>query len=805
LSANVENLVLTGADAIDGSGNELDNVLTGNEAANVLSGLDGNDTLIANGGNDRLDGGLGADTMLGGAGDDTYVVDNVGDLVVEAADSGADTVESSITYTLTDNVENLALTGTADINGTGNALDNVITGNDAANTLSGLDGNDTLIANGGNDLLDGGVGADNMLGGAGDDTYVVEEVGDAVIEDFNSGVDHVLSSITYTLADNVENLTLTGIADINGTGNELDNALIGNSGNNLLIGLGGNDVLDGGLGADVMIGGIGDDIYVVDNVGDRVVEAGGDEHDGGYDDKHDGKHDGKHDDDDHDDDDGGYIWPEYPSGGVDTVRSSITYALGRNIENLVLTGVEAINGTGNELDNILVGNAAANVLKGRDGNDTLIGNGGMDTLIGGEGDDTYYVDDVQSLLVEEHKEGVDTVVSSVSYVLKNNFENLTLTGDQSLYAIGNKLDNLLTGNDGNNILSGGDGDDTLDGGMGMDTLIGGSGDDIYVIDNAGDNVIESRNAGTDAVYSSISYTLTDNVENLALSGTAGISGTGNALDNVITGNGGANMLSGMGGNDTLQGNTANDILQGGDGNDTLRDNGGNNLLDGGRGADSLAGNAGNELFAGGTGNDVIRTGDGADIIVFNRGDGRDAVYGGAGTDNTLSLGGNIRYKDIALSKVDDDLVLEVGDSDQITFKDWYETDANYKSVLNLQVMTEAMAEFDAGSSDPLLNRSVQQFDFTAIVNAFDQARGNKSGEGSFKHWSVMNTLLDAHLAANDSAALGGDLAYRYGRNGTLAGIGLVAAQEIIGAPQFGVQAQALGQPPVIGSEVARLG
>ena len=321
--------------------------------------------------------------------------------------------------------------------------------------------------------------------------------------------------------------------------------------------------------------------------------------------------------------------------------------------------------------------------------------------------------------------------------------------------------------------------------------------------------------------STVSYTLADNVENLTLtgpastssgqastgSGQAGVSivGTGNALDNVIIGNDGANMLFGLDGNDTLQGNAAGDILQGGDGNDILRDNGGNNLLDGGSGNDSLTGNAGNELFAGGRGSDTIRTGDGADIIVFNRGDGRDTVYGGIGTDNTLSLGGNIRYKDIELSKVDEDLVLEMDDGDQITFKDWYETDANYKSVLNLQIVTDAMAGFNAGSSDPLLNQSVQQFDFTAIVNAFDQARGNKSGEGSFRHWSVMNTLLDAHLAANDSAALGGDLAYQYGKNGTMAGFSQTAAQTIIGAAQFGNQAQTIGQLPTIGAEVARLG
>lgn len=779
LAANVENLILAGVDAIDGTGNELDNVITGSTANNIL------------------DGAAGADVMAGGAGDDTYIVDNAADVVVENLDEGTDIVFSSVSYGLSANTENLTLTDTAGINGTGNELNNLLVGNDAANTLTGLDGNDTLIANAGNDLLDGGLGADTMAGGAGADFYLVDNALDVVVEYLNEGIDTILSLISYKLSANVENLTLAGTADINGTGNEMDNVLIGNSGSNLLNGLDGNDFLDGGPGADVMAGGIGDDTYVIDHVGDLVMEAGGKEHD----DKHDSKRDGG----EHEDDDMNCAWPEYLSGGIDTVLSSINYVLGSNVENLVLNGSEAVNGTGNKLDNILVGNAAANVLKGKGGDDTLIGNGGADILVGGEGDDTYYVDDMQSLLVEERKEGVDTVVSSVSYVLKDNFENLTLTGALSTCATGNALDNVLIGNEGNNILSGGEGDDRLDGGCGIDTLLGGSGDDVYVVDNIGDIVIENRKDGMDTVRSTVSYTLANNVENLTLIGVDDINGIGNALDNVIIGNAGASMLSGLDGNDTLQGNTASDVLQGGNGNDILRDNGGNNLLDGGRGADYLSGNAGNELFAGGTGNDVIHTGDGADIIVFNRGDGRDVVHGGVGTDNTLSLGGNIHYKDIALTRADDDLVLEIGDKDQITFKSWYETDANYKSVLNLQVVADAMAKFDASSSDLLLNRSVQRFDFTAIVNAFDQACDNKSGKGSFRHWSVMNALLDAHLAANDTAALGGDLAYQYGRNGAMTGVSLAAAQDFIGDSQFGLQAQTLSRLQTVGVEVVRLG
>ncbi|MDO8890909.1 MAG: calcium-binding protein [Sulfurimicrobium sp.] len=181
-------------------------------------------------------------------------MDNILNVVTENLNEGTDLVQSSVTHTLAANVENLTLTGTTTISGTGNTLDNVLTGNSAANTLTGGEGNDRL---------DGKTGADKMFGGTGDDTYVVNVSTDVITENADEGIDSVESSVTHTLAANVENLTLTGTSAINGTGNSLNNILIGNSANNTFTGGAGNDTLDGLGGADTLTGGTGNDTYIM--------------------------------------------------------------------------------------------------------------------------------------------------------------------------------------------------------------------------------------------------------------------------------------------------------------------------------------------------------------------------------------------------------------------------------------------------------------------------------------------------------------------------------------------------------------
>jgi Ca2+-binding RTX toxin-like protein len=310
ISGEVENLVLqTGA--ANGTGNASANRITGNGAANLLSGLGGADVLIGGTGddtllggddadrleggtgNDLLEGGAGADTLIGGTGNDTYVVDDPGDVIVEAASGGTDTVRAYASYVLSAGLENLELMGTDAIDGTGTALNNLLTGNDGHNVLQGLDGADVLNGAGGddelrggagNDTLDGGEGADVLIGGDGYDLYQVDDGGDLIVETATGGLDKVSATASFVLADNVEQLTLAGAADLDGTGNVLANLIAGNAGANLLSGLAGADTLlggagddrlDGGAGADKLTGGEGADVFVLGADAVHPTGAGG--------------------------------------------------------------------------------------------------------------------------------------------------------------------------------------------------------------------------------------------------------------------------------------------------------------------------------------------------------------------------------------------------------------------------------------------------------------------------------------------------------------------------------------------------
>lgn len=308
--------------AIGGSGNDT---LIGNTANNVLYG---------NSGNDRLDGGAGTDILYGGAGNDVYVLTDSLDRFAETAGYGTDTIIASFSYTLADgsNVENLWLSGSA-IYGTGNQSNNSILGNKFSNTLRG---------GGGDDTLNGGEGFDVLYGGLGNDTYVLDAVNDIVTEAGGGGIDTILTSKSRSLMNytGIENMTLSGLLEINATGNQLANMLTGNSAAN---------ILDGGLGADRMIGREGEDTYIVDNVSDVIVE--------------------------------GYS----PMLDIDTVKSSVISIdlkkYGSYVENGTLTGSLNLNLTGNDGANTLNGNSGKNIITGGLGYDTMTGGTGADVFL----------------------------------------------------------------------------------------------------------------------------------------------------------------------------------------------------------------------------------------------------------------------------------------------------------------------------------------------------------------------------------------------------------------------------------------
>ncbi|MBL0845222.1 putative Ig domain-containing protein [Pseudomonas mediterranea] len=287
--------------------------------------------------------------------------------------------------------------------------------------ISGTDQADTLVGSSGNDTLDGDLGADSLTGGDGNDIYVVDNAFDSVVETntSTSQIDTVKASVSWTLGANLENLVLTGVSDIDGTGNERRNFITGNIANN---------VLDGAAGNDSMSGGDGNDTYYVDNTGDTVIETNSNP----------------------------------LTGGIDSVHSRLaSYTLASNVENLYIDTPDAANGTGNTLDNTLFAGAGNNVLDGREGNDTV-----------------SFAQALAGVTVTLSTSAQQNTIGSGLDTLKN-FENLT----GSAYAdtlTGNSGGNILDGGAGNDTLVGGSGDDRLIGGAGTDNLTGGTGADTYV-------------------------------------------------------------------------------------------------------------------------------------------------------------------------------------------------------------------------------------------------------------------------------------------------------------------------------------
>ena len=532
-------------------------VLIGGVSDNMIDGRSGSETegdadLIYGGaGNDTLFGGYPA-TLHGGDGNDLLI-----DGLVQYGGAGDDELRPTIYGDAYGGQGNDTLTGYTAANLYGGEGDDVFyTGGEGAVAHGGL-GNDTIYTDGGyidearifgdegDDLIVASDVVYGISGGDGDDTIDLTQGGNA---SGDAGNDTLIGGYGSRLfggfGNDVLRLTATGYdyggGESHGYGGDGNDKLFSGNGSDFLYGEADNDVLGGGAGADVLDGGTGNDTL-----------------DGGI--------------------------------GLDTLDG----------------------GSGNDS---LLGGAGADVLRGGSGSDTLEGGTGLDTLEGGSGNDTYIMPSIADATIEAANGGVDTVISTVTQTLRTNFENLVLTGFAAVNGTGNGLGNQITGNAAANILvgnsgndsllggagadvlRGGSGNDTLEGGTGLDTLEGGSGNDTYIMPSIADATIEAANGGVDTVISTVTQTLRTNFENLVLTGTAAVNGTGNGLGNQITGNAAANILVGNSGNDVLRGIGGADRLIGGSGHDTLQGGTGNDRLIGGLGRDQLSGGAGNDVF-----------------------------------------------------------------------------------------------------------------------------------------------------------------------------------------------------------------
>jgi len=668
------------AQQFDASGNPVNgaNTWTGTAGADsftaptsddwTMSGLGGNDTITGLDGHDTIDGGDGNDTLAGGHGNNTVDGGDGDDVVLGGANSGTtnhlsggagtDTLDLSTGYIVSlslavttqqggyfiSGFENLIGTSAYGDDLTGDAGANTISGNGGGDTINGGDGDDTLNGDAGGDTVSGGLGNDTINGGDGNDTLSGGAGDDAL--DGGTGSDtatygDAAAAVsvnllgTHTATGGAGTDTLSGIENLTGSafndtlyGDDGNNQISGGAGNDTIFGYGGVNTLNGGDGSDslwatgpanaalggatntalggagndliygrggadttnTLDGGDGDDVVTMEAQSTNIADGGA-----GFD----------------------YL---YVSGFLRTsglnvdLTSLWTTGSGSFDSGSTFTGFESVLGArGSDFDDVInLGGAAttadvhigdlADSGGGQGGNDTIVGTNGANYVSGNDGNDTL-----------AGLAGVDR-----------------LSG-------GNGNDALDGGADADTLL-GGDGTDSLNGGAGADTMTGGAGDDNYVVDDAGDVVIEAAGEGIDRVVSALgAYTLADGVEELIAAGGGMVEAvfTGNALGNLIRGVGyepasgifSNDTLSGLGGNDALEGFAGNDVLNGGGGNDTLY--GGNaetwgpvtseerDTLDGGAGADAMIGGAGDDLYYVDDAGDAVTelAGEGTDRVI----------------------------------------------------------------------------------------------------------------------------------------------------------------------------------------------
>ncbi|CCC96833.1 calcium-binding protein [Azospirillum baldaniorum] len=524
----------------------------------------------------------------------------------------------------------------------------VLTGTPLQNHILGYEGDDKLSGSTSRDTLDGGEGADTLSGGAGDDVYIVDNVRDVVRELVNEGVDEVRTSLnSYTLGANLERLTFIGTGNFAGTGNTLDNMIVGGSG---------NDTLTGGAGADTLIGGDGDDRFYFDDA-DAPLQGGA-----GFDTA---------------------VVQGSVGASLDLAACSIEQAYGGG-------GDDSLIGTGALLGLAINGRDGDDLILGSAFNDTLTGGNGSDTLIAGDGDDVLYIDADDALVsggagfdtVYVQGDGnltLDLTASGIERVFSGSGNDiLTATGSVTLVEInggagddllvGSAFDDTLRGDAGNDTLYGGDGNDVLVGGSGDNVLFGGAGDDRLYVDTQTASL--DGGAGNDTVYArysgGVTLDLSASIE--LFSGSVGsdtVTAVNASAAVELIGGDGDDSLTGGAYADSLRGDNGNDWLDGGDGNDTLSGGNGNDWLLGGGGNDTLSGGSGNDTLIGGFGDDSLVGGSGADLFVFSNGGGNDILRDfNAGQGDLIGLAEGQTYT--LAADVSGNVQIVFGASDTVT-------------------------------------------------------------------------------------------------------------------------------------------
>jgi len=758
-----------------GSGNDYLGAGSGNDA---LYGGSGNDTLAGGFGNTLQVAGIGSDYLQGGIGNDTYEISSSsGNDTINAFASGktgqdtlqfgSDILEGNMQYVIINSdlllenqtdgqittlaswfngpdstvgsiqyadgttytaqqlnnsgMEQYLLFGNEIVDGVNNANYAVQFSSGNENFVAG-NGNDTLTGGSGNDTLIAGSGIDTLIGGSGNDTFVINNASDVI--NAGTGTNTVDSSINYTLGTGLQNLTLTGTANLTGAGNSLSNVVTGNVGNDTLTGGSGNDTLIAGSGIDTLIGGSGNDTFVINNASDVIIAG----------------------------------------QGTNLINSDIDYILGTGLQNLTLTGIANLTGTGNSLNNVLTGNAGNDTLTGGSGNDTLIAGSGIDTLIGGSGNDIFEISNASDVI--KAGTGTNTVDSSISYTLGAGLQNLMLTGTANLTGMGNSLNDVINGNAGKDTLTGGSGNDMLIAGSGIDTLIGGTGNDTFVINSASDVI--KVGTGTNTVESSINYTLGAGLQNLRLTGTANLTGMGNSLNNVLTCNAG---------NDTLTGGSGNDIIYGGMGTDYLHAGTGNDTINAGGGTDTLYGNTGNAEFVTGTGSDYMYAGSGSDTFVWGAGAGNDTINTDSSYDkdlrgqDTVVFGAGVTENMLNYQISGNNLVVEnQTNGTNLTMLNWFAGNADQVDSFQFadgtndsaQQINNGMATYDLASGNQSVI-GVSGYTYTAYCGSgndtFTAGNGNDTIYGG-----AGNDYLHAGTG-NDTINAGSDMDTLYGSTG----------------------------------------